>query len=348
MATLIPERAPLVKRLSLLVVHAIAQWGVTRDDVFTGGIKYMDLMWQIPPLVSEDKLFGQTFSEHVQATTYVNADALAAFWADAMYDLRNRPHRVCAEDGYRLSTNAFPHMRKDERALHLSMPEGFPDSISNNAAVTFCLECAHILNGNTKLDGFVNDEDNYYAILPTGTEVGIKDGLPAHGSEVWDLPVHGMVQDLITSPRGEMFEGCDYSIISKVRSLLWDHQRMRDWQGVDWALQALRVMGGEKVLQEDVSRIKTVVSTRNARLATLTDAVEVVNRVALTDRQRVEILKHLLVPEVMSSATFNRTIYPLYRTPPPMMPEKSLVRMRQAVQDLYDAEVSMHGSHPWK
>lgn len=329
----------LATALSRAVVESLVLLGLGQDDILQGQIEHTTLPWQVPPLVIEATLFGAPLSEYIDRAVYVSAEELAMLWADALSDMKNYPDRVLTADGYRKASRAIPHVRLRERPLYLSIPEGYPGGITDLAATVLSLECAHIMRTNTRLSRFVSDEDNYYAVLETGMEVGIKEGLPCVGSEVWDVPVEGMVQEMLRMPRGSVFEGCDYNIISRVRSLVYTYQdSIRDYEAVDWALQALRVIDGHKELLDAVYRIKRVAYNRKMRLTTLAEAVKVVNQLSLTDRQKIETLKHLLVPQVITSTQFSKSVYPFNRLPPPLLLDKVSNRIKQAVEELYNQE----------
>lgn len=334
---------PLAKVLSRHIVEALVMIGLTQDEILSGQIEFTNLPWQVPPLVVEATLFGTPLSEFIDQSVYVSTDDLATLWSDALAGMKNAPDKVVTHEGYRATSKAIPSTKKHERPLYLSVPEGFPGGITDLAAVMLSLECAHLMRHNSKLTGFVSDEDNYYAILPTGLEVGIKNGLPSMYGEIWDLPVTGMVQEMLRTPRGSIFEGCDYNIIAKVRSLAYTfHESIRDYEAVEWSLQALRVIEGDKELLDAIRNVKKVAYNRKIRHEALEQALHVINQLSITDRQRLETLKHLLVPEVITSGQFSKTIYPFNKLPPPVLAEKVLNRIRQAVTELHHQEESLY------
>jgi hypothetical protein len=262
-------------------------------------------------------------------------------WSDALLNMKNNPDSVISVDGgFRATSYAIPNVRSNERQLHLSMPEGFPGAVTDTAVSMLCLECAHLLRTNARIDHFVNDDSNYYAVLyDTKEVVGIKDGLPALFADQWDISVEGIVQEMLRTPRGEAWEGSDYNIVSKVRLLIHKYAKsFRDFEALDWALQTLRVVDGHVELLSAVRAIKKVAYSRAARLKLLEHCVEVLFRLSMTDRQRIESLKGMLVPEIMSSGKFSKMIYPFYAVPPALLSEKVLVRIRLAVQALYEEE----------
>lgn len=343
------RQATLASTLALQVSEALVKVGMTQDDILVGEIKHTDLPWQIPPLLVEAPLFGVPLADYFSRSISVNAEALLVLWGDALMGMRNNPSKILDFDGYRSSSYVIPGVRTNERQLYLSLPAGFPHGIEDLAAVTLSLEAAHLLHGNVRVREFVSDDDNYYAVLPDGIEVGIKEGLPTVASDIWDMPVSGMVQEMLRMPRGAVWEGCDYDIIAKVRSVIWDYQKIfPEFEALDWALQALRVMDGQKEMLSAIYNLKKTAYNRKVRIEALADAVRVSNQLSISDRQRIELLRNLLVPLVITSGQFTKLIYSYHSTVPAMLAEKVLNRIRSAVQDMHDNEVSLYTSDPIK
>lgn len=337
------QHESLAKTLATQVVEALVLIGLNQEDILSGEIEFTNLPWQVPPLVVDAPLFGVPLSEFVDRVVYVNTEGLAQLWADALADMKNHPDKVLTMDGFRAMITAMPTIKLRERSLYLSLPDGFPGGITDLAAAVLSLECAHVMRTNSKLQGFVSDEDNYYAQLESGIEVGIKDGLPAMYGEIWDTPVNGMVQEMLRTPRGAVFEGCDYDIIAKVRSLVYTyHTNFRDYEAVDWALQILRIIEGHKELLAAVYGVRKIAYNRKVRREALLQAVEVVDRLSYTDRQRIETLKHVLVPEVLTAIQFSKQLYPFNKLPPPVLAEKVLNRIRNGVNTLLHQEERLY------
>lgn len=338
-----PITPSIATTLSQGIVEAFAVAGFTQQDILAGAIEFTDLPWQIPPLVTEATLLGAPLSEYMDRPVYVDAEAMVNMWSEALANLKNAPDKVVTFDGYRGAAYSIPAVRRKDRALLLSIPEGFPGNITDLAATTLSLECAHLLRANSKNKQFVSDEDNYYAVTSLGVEVGIKDGVPAMYGDIWDIPSHGMVQELLRTPRGTVFEGCDHNVIAKVRSVAYTYNRsLRDYEAVEWALQALRAIEGDRELLKAIQSIKKVTYVRKMRHEALAEALQVVNRMSITDRQRIETLKHLLVPEVLSPGEFTKQLYPFNKLPPPVLAEKVILRLRQNVAELFAHEEAIY------
>lgn len=334
----------MAAELSRHVVEAMVQIGLTQEEILGGKIEHTTLPWQIPPLIVEATVFGTPLSEFFNQGVYVATDALVSLYSDALTDMRNNPGRVLSYEGYRAATYAIPNVKAKERQLYLSVPEGFPGGISDYAGVLLGLECAHLMRGNSKIKEFTHDEDNYYATLPDGTLVGVKDGLPTLWPEVWDLPVKGMIQELLQTPRGPVFEDCDWNVTAKVRSIMYTYRKsIRDYEALDWAVQTLRVIEGEQQLLNMVRRIKQVAFNRRSRLDAAENAKHLVDQISITDRQRIEALKNVLVPEFMTVSQFSKQIYTYYRVPPAVLADKVLARIRTVVHELHHEEEALYG-----
>lgn len=335
----------LAAALAKVVVQALVRYGFTQDDVLKGEIRHTELPWQIPPLVCEMQLFGVPLGTYFESVGVLKVDALYSLWSDALLNMKNSPDKVLTPDGFRAVSYALPLVRASERYIHLSLPEGYPGGISDFAGIMLSLECAHLMRYNARHSTFVCDEDNYYAVTEEGMEIGIKAGLPVLYDDVWDMPVNGMVQEMLQTPRGAVWEGCDYNIISKVRSVTHElGNGLRDAEGVDWALQTLRVIDGDKELLAAVRNMRAVQHVTKLRLSLLQQAWFIATQMSITDRQRIETLKQMLVPEVLTPGQFSKQVFPYTGVAPAVLKDTVLTRLQEGVRALLDAEEQIQGS----
>lgn len=326
--------------LARAVVDSMSSCGVAQDDFLTGAIKITNCSWQAPPLVSKAPLMRLPLDAYLDVSTWINVDHMYNLYYEGMSLLRNGPDKVLTPDGqYRRGSLALPQLKSNVRALLLSTPDGFPGGVSDYAGVVLSAEMAHLLKNNAKLAEFREDDNNYLAVLPDGREIGIKDGLPAVNSEEWDIPVTGMVPELLEMPRGAIFEGCDYDIISKARSLVAEERfRLPERDAIEMALQALRIMDGGKSLLRAVQSQKTVAYSRNRRLKVVREAREVAYRYGISDRARIDTIRGLLVPEFMGAGKFTKHVYPYSAVVPALLAEKVLTRLRTNLDALVEQE----------
>jgi hypothetical protein len=341
MSAMRPE--PLDRTLSRLVVQSLIKLGMGTDDVLHGELQHVNLPWQYPPLQSDATIFEVPLQSYLETGRWVNVTALLTFWQDALMLLRNSPNKVLTMDGYRLASTVLPHARKLERNLYFSIPEGWPGSVSDRAAITLTLECAALASVNAKIAEFVSDDDNFYVTLPDGNQIGIRDGLPIVASEIWDVPVDGLVQEMLKAPRGDVWEGCDWNIISKVRSIAWEHQsRIKDFEAVDWCLQTLRIIDGSRALLEAVRRIKVTAYQMQRRIDVLSECSSIMARRGITDRQRIMMLYDLLVPEVLNVSQFASKIYTGFREPSAVLTQTKLTKIEETLRDMLEHEQKLY------
>lgn len=333
----------LILSLTKPVVRALSDAGVTQEELLGGAIQLTNLSWQAPPLICDEELNSASLSFYIDGRCRVQEDALYLIWQECMIHLRNGPYKVATEEGYRGLSHAILGGTQGERLLRLTPPVGFPSHIDEYAGVTLSLECAHLLSTCTPVRELVSDDDNYYVVTQQGYEVGVRDGLPILGADQWDLPVSGMVQGLLRVPRGPIFTGCDYDLIAKLRSTLHVHgpDKVKDFEGVDLALQILRILANGKHLnevQQALSGLHRISQRRQIYIRALEEAVELSKLFTISDRSRVQAIFSLLVPDFMSLREFRTQIYHKVTDIPPTMSQPAFAKLQQALQSRLDAE----------
>lgn len=328
------------------VVEALIASGLTQDDILDGAMPNAVLPWQVPPLVIDTQFTDGSVEDHIYAPRKADTERLYALWSDSLAVLRNSPYSVLTPVGYRQAHLALPGRSKRDLLLRLSLPEGYPDGVSDLAGVVLSLECAHAAQRGARVADFISDDSNYFVVLEDGREIGVKDGLPALWGDVWDIPVTGVVQDMLRAPRGNIWEGSDYNVLSRVREVISLRAAdIVDYMAVDWLLQALRVVGGETELLRSVKRMKYIRTTQEGKLSALTEAWEVATRIGLPDRNRVATLRTILVPSVMGAKDFGRKIFSLSASVPPVLSTKALGKLQQSVRDMLDEEAARHSKN---
>lgn len=326
--------------LSRAVVESMSASGVSQDDFLTGQIKLTSLPWQVPPLHVLAPLMKMPLKDYLDRPTWISVEHMTTLWTDGLMMLRNAPSKVLTETGaYRAASLAIPHIKAPERMLRLSVPEGFPHGVSDQTGAVLSLEVAHLFKDNARIKTFVYDENSYYAVMPDGTEVGIKDGYPTECAQEWDISVEGIVQEMLESGRGAVWEGCDYDIIAKTRSLLHEKRwNFHEHEGLDWALQALRVLDGRSALLRAIQSARAMIYSRNLRRTRLSEAREVAYRNTISDRARIETLRGLLVPEVLSPSQFTKRVYSYSSVVPVLLSTTSLAKVRAGIDQLLEEE----------
>lgn len=334
----------LVASLIRPVVRALALAGVTQKELLGGAIEHTDLMWQAPPLRSDVQLHGvpvtQLFDSH--APRLRGATALYELWVEALQVLRIGPYKVCDAGGYRALSYCLPHATPGQRNYWLTPPEGFP-AVDEYVGIRLSLECAHLVSLTLPVRELVDDPDNFYAVTEDGYEIGVRDGLPIVEADQWDLPVHGMVQDLLHFSRGTPFVGCDYDLIAKLRSVAHTHRDMvQDFEGVELALQGLRILANGKNLPQVHAALSGLDQQRKVndhRVRVIRDAIEVSTAFAISDRARVLAIRALLVPEIVSPSGFKTKLFSGDKIPPSLT-QRSMEKLRVGLQLLLEEERS--------
>lgn len=325
------------------VVHALAKAGLSQQELLTGPLQYTDLMWQAPPLHSEATVNGIALYHILDRPRRVNVDRLYDFWSNVLSKLRNAPQQVLDREGFKQTSYVIQASTQGERQLAFAMPDGHPFAISEYAAVSFSLECAHLLHTSCgTLTDFVSDDSNYFAVTREGYEIGVRDGLPIQGAEEWDMPCIGSVPALLAQTRGQPYVGCDYDLLAKLRSALWERQgSIAEFEGLDLALQTLRVLGQGRHLpevQRKIVHLKADIAVSKHRISVIKQANELVGLFAISDRARIKAIRSLLVPDFMSATEFKAKIYYLPSNIPATITEAALAKMKTNLAALLEEE----------
>jgi hypothetical protein len=323
------------------VIRALALAGVTQKELLGGTIEHTDLVWQVPPLRSDVMLHGAPVAQYLQSRPpFVNPDKVYEMWVDVMRTIRHAPYKVCSHHGYRALSYCLPKVTQGERLYWFTAPEGFPQ-VDEYVGARLSIEAAFVISLACPVQEIVDDEDNFYVVTEEGHEIGVRDGLPIVEGDQWDLPVSGMVQDLMRITRGVPFNGCDYDLLAKLRSVAWSHKDMvQDFDGVDMALQALRVLANGKhlpELQAAISHLHVAQRVNEHRLKTIQEAIEVSQAFAISDRARVVAIRALLVPEILAPSAFKRKLFSADRIPPAMT-DRSREKLREGLYLLLEEE----------
>ena len=338
----------ITQTLARAVVESMSASGVTQDDFLTGQIKLTNLPWQVPPLHVASPLMKIPLKDYIDQPTWISVDHILNLWSDGLMLLRNAPAKILTEMGvYRMASLAIPHIKTPERMLRLSIPEGFPGGVADHCGAILSLEVAHLLKDNARIKAFTYDDNSYFATLPDGSEVGIKNGLPTVAEDEWDISVEGIVQEMLETGRGAVWEGCDYDIIAKTRSLLNEGRwKFPEQEGLDWALQALRVLDGRSALLKAIQSARAMIYLRNLRRARLIEAREVALRHTISDRARIETLRGLLVPEVLTPTQFSKRLFSYSAAVPVLLSASALARVRAGVEELLMEEENYYAITP--
>lgn len=305
--------ATQMRSLAKAVALAFSSSDITPEEASSNVLTHTDIPWSNPPLKCYDSLEDVPLSFYFDCPMIVeDGMRLHEFWRTAMDALFERGRHVISHGAFQ-GLNKATKASLGQKAFRFSIPEGYPFEMPAYTGVCFSLEAAHTAKLSIGLADFVDEDDNYFAVLPNGQIIGVKDGVPALPGTRWDVPAKGLVQDFLTTPRGATTYDCLYDQVARTRSLLWEHKkRFRDWQALDYSLQALRKLSLGSYCPPLLGASQTAiidVMVLQARELALRQAMEVMTLNTISDRAKVLTVQQLLIPLVTSKATFRLKVY---------------------------------------
>jgi hypothetical protein len=328
-----------VRALAKAVSAAFVASPLSEEERNPGRVELVDLPWVAPPLATKATLGGVPLSDYLNAPAPVDEALLRRFWLKTLDDLWYRPSNAMRRGAFANCSWGMPKVRLGQRAYFFSVPVGYPARLEMSAGAMFSIEVAHVAAQSLPVLDVVSDEDNYHVILPDRSIIGVKNGRPACESP-WDESVSGMVQDMLETSRGEADYECRFDQLAMLRSVLNVHRRrIAEFQGMDYALQALRILtlGGHcpelatqlKLLPLDLPLLRRTEQVYR-------DCIEIVDDIAMTDRSKLQIWHNLLVPEIISATKFKHCVFAGAQFPYALA-QKKLESIRAWFEDQYRA-----------
>jgi hypothetical protein len=304
--------AAQIRSLARAVSAAFVASPLTEEERNPGRIELVDLPWMAPPLTCRATLGGVPLSNYLNVPMPVDDFTLKRFWQQTLLDLWNKPSSSMKRGAMANCGWAFPKLRAGQRAFLFSTPIGYPGRLEPTAGAMFSLEVARLAIDSLPVLDVVSDEDNFYAVLDAHSIVGVKNGRPACDSP-WDDSVAGMVQDMMETSRGEADYQCRFDQLAMLRSVLNVHRkRFPEFEGLDYALQALRILtlGGHcpelstqlKLLPLDLPALRRTEQVYR-------DCIGIIDDMSMSDRSKLQIWHNLLVPEVITAAKFKQCVF---------------------------------------
>ena len=326
--------AELIRSLEKAVNTAFFRAGLKTGDLYGGPIKHVSLPWQGPPLKSQDMLLGVPLEDYLLTPIPVNTTQVHSWWVSTLRGLYNDPAKIVDSRGeYKDIRRIFGEPYGGQHKFRFSMPAGFPRIEDAYAGVTFSLEVADaIMNSLPWLA--TRSENDYYVTSPDGLDIGVKAGRPAIESG-WDADCSGMVWDFLAMPRGRISTICMFEPVDKLRSLLHENAKaFKEFQGVDYALQALRLLyrrGQRCCILHTAVAVGREQPDYFAKEKALKQAVETMARVNISDRSKVAMLYSQLVPAVFSESGFSAKIYNLAKVAPYTLADSTVNRINNRI-----------------
>lgn len=332
----------LAKTLAQAVLPAFGRFGISPSEYLTGQLTHTDLEWQIPALMPTSTVMGVELHNYMDLAVQLDEQAFHQYWQETLHKMFHERNKVWDRQGY-IGANRVVKLPRDVLAFWLSIPEGYPDQLTDYAGVIFSIECAMLMRQSVHCESFVLDDNNFYVTTRQGLEIGVRDGRPLECYTEWDLSAEGGVKELLMMPRGIITTQCDYDVIAKMRSVLWENKhRIAEFEGVDTALQMLRVVGGGPELLSTMKTVKGRKARGASRVHVMERAVETFKSGDLSDRQKIETLRQLLVPALMGITAFSRKIYSWDGEVPPMLAASTYARITESLTQMLALEEELY------
>lgn len=312
MSTHLISAAAQIRSLAKAVSTAFSASALSDEERNPGRIEITDLPWNAPPLVCRAPLGGVPLQDYLDVPMNLDEHLLRRFWVKSLDDLWSRPSSAMKRGAFANCSWGMPKLRAGQRAFLFSVPAGFPSQLEMTAGAMLSIEVAHAAASSLPVLDVVSDDDNYYAVLAGGAIFGVKDGRPACDSP-WGESVAGMVPDLLETSRGEPDYQCRFDQLAMLRSVVNVHRkRFPEFQGLDYALQALRLLTLGSHCPELVTQMRLApLDLPRLRLCEqmLRDSLALVDDMSMSDRSKLQIWHNLLVPEVISASKFKQHIW---------------------------------------
>jgi hypothetical protein len=298
--------------LSEAIATSFSNAGYSPADLLQGPISITDLPWQAPPLKAPQMLLGVPLHEYLDYPLPLNAEELHAFYRRGLELLRFAPEEFSTLDGHRGMALVFQKVPVGERKMAFPLPEDWPVGTHATGAM-FAMEVARVFRTSCAgIIGFVEDASNYYAETQWG-QIGVVSGFPSVYAEAWDADCSNAVAGMLEMPRGIISMTCHYDLIARLRSVLHENlEKFPEFEGVDYALQTLRILSDGQLCKElvqAVERMSVEAFKRKARVAAFKEALGVMEDWQYVDRLKVSMLVEILVPTHMRLEDFAKRVY---------------------------------------
>ncbi len=331
-----------IRQLAKAVSTAFATSNLPDEVLTNPRIELVNLPWQVPPLQTSLNLQGLGLQEMLNVEAETNASKLHNFWVSNLNDLHSKPGTIFKDLSYKTLNRLWPSQSKGKKMYAFSMPAGWPDQLDCYTGVTFSLEVAHLAMVNLPLTNIVQDASNFVVTTADGFDFGVRNGLPLADSP-WEVGAEYMVQDMLEMSRGRVLTNCLYDPIALARSVLHVHRDKfgDDFQAIDYCIQALRYLTHGRTCPELMKTLQEAPEDRRlwlARKDAIEQAMEVMASPDLNDREKLRTLESLLVPTVISVATFRRQIFYTNKYPQYMEEGKSQ-EINSWLANYYETEI---------
>src|ERR1700741_580671 len=330
------------RSLAKLVARTFAMADLPPEVRQISRIDKPDLPWRVPPLMPSMSLGGEPLETYFDAAlTFTPAD-LHNFWKKALHDTWHQPGLSFREGTYNGLRGMMRHAKLGSRIFRFSLPEGYPGQLDEKTGGMLSLEVAHAVFISHPVVKRVFDISNYWVQTADGLRFGVEDGRPILESP-WEYDATAEVLDLLESPRGAETSECMFDQIAAMRSIVHTHKDAfrKAFAGLDMALQALRYLswGGycpELITENQVAPID--IPMLKLREQAVREAREGMDSNRINDKQKLETVYFLLVPNVLSATRFRRYIYGTEHFPYSLSLDKE-TRIKEYLREYYELEI---------
>jgi len=336
---MIQTPAKQIKSLASAVTLAFSRACLTPEEANNSVLVYTDLPWSNPPLLCDSPLDGVPLQWFLD--TPMDVRELYAFWRTTLGELWHRKRHLIHKGAFTGLRFTAPKSSLGQRALRFSTPGGFPSEMGDMVGAEFSLEAAHTALISCAIKELVSDESNYYVVTAEGHTIGVKDGIPATPSD-WDIPVTGMVQEMLRMTRGNADYTCMYDHLARSRSLLHEYRnRFPDFGAVDYALQALRKLSlGAYCPALVASALSAPLEAQvlEAKALAMRQALDVM-QADINDRAKIRTLEELLVPLVVKKTVFAQRIYNINQPIPFAVRPEAMTKIATWLNEYYETKI---------
>lgn len=324
------SRTDRTRPLANAVAAAFESAGYSPAELLQGPIRLTDLSWQAPPLRCIETVAGVPLREYLDYPLAVAPVAdLQDFYDLTLFRLAVSPEEAATPEGFKATGKLFPGSTAGERKLALTIPEGFP-ACDGSAGAMFALEMA-VLIGRSCVTSEITEDKSNFAVEMNGKVYGIVNGRTSACTEQWDIDCTGTVQAMLEQPRGRVRVDCLYDMIARLRSVLYEEEsRFAEFLGLDYALQALRILADDGVCRSLYTAIQNMsmeAFRRKQKIAAYEKAIEVMESWHYPDRAKLSMLMEILVPDCLSFRRFCQKIYNPSRAVPAVLQGRTETRI---------------------
>lgn len=331
-----------VRALAKLVARAFSIADLPPEARQVGKIELPTLPWRVPPLMTSVSLCGEPLEDYFNAGLNFQAPAMMEFWQKTMQDLWVKPGLSIKGGTYAGLASLLRTSKTGSRVFRFAQPPGYPDLLGETAGIQLSLEVAHAVFLSLPIRKRVFTISDYWVETADGLRFGVAEGRPLVDSP-WTYDATAEVFDFLEQPRGPQSTDCLFDQIAAMRSVVhvYKDQFRKDFAGMDLALQALRYLSWGSFCPDLVTAVQTVptdIPLLKMKEQAVRDARELMESTRLNDKQKLETLKSLLVPVVLSLTGFRRCIYASDHFPFTLTAAKEW-SIKEWLRDFYETEI---------